>query len=137
MAHDKLAYDRAWRKKRREAGLPYAGARYWDPVKMAARNLRYYSDPVVRARKAELARAYLKDPKLRKKEEARWRARQAVASGRLVRGSCEVCGEVKVHGHHDDYDKPLDVRWLCRPHHEKLHKELRKAQSEMKGEGKL
>ena len=35
MAHDKLAYDRAWRKKRREAGLPCSGARYWDPVKMA------------------------------------------------------------------------------------------------------
>jgi len=32
-----------------------------------------------------------------------------------------ICGEKKAHGHHDDYTKPLAVKWLCRKHHEELH----------------
>jgi hypothetical protein len=40
----------------------------------------------------------------------------AVKSGRLIRPeSCSACGvDCKPHGHHDDYSKPLSVRWLCR-----------------------
>ncbi len=45
----------------------------------------------------------------------------AVKSGKLVRQPCVECGELKVDGHHDDYDKPLEVVWLCRPHHMRLH----------------
>lgn len=35
---------------------------------------------------------------------------------------CEVCGAEKSEAHHDDYTKPLSVRWLCRSHH-RLHHE--------------
>lgn len=46
----------------------------------------------------------------------------AIKRGRLNRLPCEMCGEVEgVHGHHDDYSKPLEVRWLCRKHHAQLH----------------
>ena len=45
----------------------------------------------------------------------------AIRAGRLVRQPCEVCGEIKVHGHHDDYSKPLEVRWLCVTHHVEHH----------------
>jgi hypothetical protein len=41
----------------------------------------------------------------------------AIRSGKLVKGSCEVCGSLVVDAHHDDYSKPLEVRWLCRVHH--------------------
>jgi hypothetical protein len=41
----------------------------------------------------------------------------AVRDGRLVKQPCEVCGALKVEAHHDDYSKPLDVRWLCNSHH--------------------
>ena len=50
---------------------------------------------------------------------------QAVRSGRLVRDSCCVCGSSEgVEGHHDDYDKPLAVIWLCKKHHEQRHSEI-------------
>lgn len=38
----------------------------------------------------------------------------------LIRQPCEVCGARNVVAHHDDYARPLDVRWLCRSHH-RLH----------------
>lgn len=47
--------------------------------------------------------------------------RAAVKSGRLERRPCEECGAEKVHAHHDDYAKPLDVRWLCPYHHVHAH----------------
>jgi hypothetical protein len=47
--------------------------------------------------------------------------------GKIEKKPCEVCGNIKVDGHHDDYTKPLEVKWLCRKHHLGLHKELRDA----------
>lgn len=47
--------------------------------------------------------------------------RRALKRGDLVRQPCEVCGTThQIDAHHDDYSKPLDVRWLCRSHH-RLH----------------
>lgn len=46
---------------------------------------------------------------------------KAVKLGELVRQPCEVCGATRTDGHHDDYSKPLEVRWLCRGHHLKHH----------------
>lgn len=40
---------------------------------------------------------------------------------------CEKCGSTtKVHRHHDDYSKPLEVRWLCHEHHKQADREQRK-----------
>lgn len=47
--------------------------------------------------------------------------RRAVASGKLQRLPCEVCGDQNSHGHHDDYSQPLVVRWLCPLHHAQAH----------------
>ena len=46
---------------------------------------------------------------------------QAVSKGLIKRGVCEVCGKEKAQGHHDDYFKPLEVRWLCPFHHKQHH----------------
>lgn len=71
------------------------------------------------------AAQYASTRELHKKYPERHRARNAVGNavrdGRLVRLPCEVCGEVKSEAHHEDYSKPLDVRWLCRRHHEEHH----------------
>lgn len=50
-----------------------------------------------------------------------WKVRKALMHGTLKKGACEVCGEEKVQAHHDDYSKPLDVRWLCVHHHQQHH----------------
>lgn len=47
--------------------------------------------------------------------------RNAVKKGLVQRGSCGVCGVDNADGHHDDYNNPLDVRWLCRKHHAAVH----------------
>ena len=46
----------------------------------------------------------------------------AIRDGRIKRQPCEVCGSEKAQAHHDDYSKPLDVRWLCTTHHAEWHK---------------
>lgn len=46
----------------------------------------------------------------------------AIKAGTITRGPCEVCGSTKrIHGHHDDYSKPLVVRWLCPKDHKGVH----------------
>lgn len=44
-----------------------------------------------------------------------------IRSGNLHRQPCEVCGDKQAHAHHDDYSKPLNVRWLCPAHHSQWH----------------
>jgi ribosomal protein S27AE len=52
--------------------------------------------------------------------------RSAILSGAIVRIPCVRCGETNSLAHHEDYDKPLDVMWLCQPCHKKRHKEINK-----------
>jgi hypothetical protein len=57
------------------------------------------------------------------KIKARMAVTNAIRDGRLVRGRCEYCGTDKqVQAHHDDYSRPLDVRWQCfKCHRERSH----------------
>lgn len=57
------------------------------------------------------------------KYETRGVFNAAKKSGDIVVLPCEVCGNEKTHGHHDDYNYPLKVRWLCPKHHAKFHRE--------------
>jgi len=72
-------------------------------------------------------------PVLRSRMWAMRAVRKAIRDKVLVRQPCEVCGrdgdEVMcngqrrplVQGHHDDYNFPLQVRWLCNSHHHEWH----------------
>lgn len=55
--------------------------------------------------------------KLSAQRKARW----AKKKGDLIQEPCEFCDSEEVVMHHDDYDKPLDVRWLCKVHHREIH----------------
>ncbi|TWI32780.1 hypothetical protein IQ24_02655 [Paracoccus sulfuroxidans] len=64
---------------------------------------------------------------------SRWRAQNpdgykahsavsnAIRDGRLKREPCLFCGTDRVHAHHRDYARPLDVIWLCPKCHHRLH----------------
>lgn len=64
---------------------------------------------------------------------------RAVKIGKVTRPTqCENCGDSPtptkgrslIQGHHDDYSKPLDVRWLCTLCHAEVHREDRYATAE-------
>jgi len=51
---------------------------------------------------------------------------RAVRNGSLKPLPCEVCGipegmGVLIQAHHEDYDRPLEVKWLCARHHTIRH----------------
>ncbi|WP_201595398.1 hypothetical protein [Psychrobacter vallis] len=68
-------------------------------------------------------RAYAeRNPLIRQAHNA---VNNALRDGKLARASCcETCqSEAELHGHHCDYNKPLDVMWLCDPCHKAWHKD--------------
>lgn len=44
--------------------------------------------------------------------------------GYITKNPCIICGSCEVQGHHENYNKPLEVVWLCKPHHRQYHNEL-------------
>lgn len=76
------------------------------------------SQPHRVAARLETVRAYVQRFPDRKK--ANTAVSNAVRDGRLQKLPCMVCGEKAV-AHHPDYDRPLDVVWLCQPHHKQAH----------------
>ena len=60
-------------------------------------------------------------PDYAKKRYAHGQVQIALREARIERGACEVCGAPDAQAHHDDYDRPLDVRWLCTEHHAVEH----------------
>ena len=60
-------------------------------------------------------------PTYRFQTVAQDKLRHAVRAGKIQKLPCEVCGALPTHGHHTDYNKPLDVRWLYPVHHMEVH----------------
>ena len=91
--------------------------RHCNPEGYAARQRR------IKARYPERfrAKAALRAELLPRAVYAREMIANEIKFGRLKRGRCEICRRAYTHGHHDDYDKPLEVRWLCPIHHFEWH----------------
>jgi len=76
------------------------------------------------SRKISVKQLYEKtmaDPIRKQKLYAKRKLMWNVKVGHIVRGICQVCGSPNAEGHHEDYNKPLEVTWLCRLHHRKIH----------------
>jgi hypothetical protein len=82
-------------------------------AKVCAYDRSRFKDPV---RKAKV-RMYSKRSRDRdnRKAIARLRVARAVKSGKIRRPeTCSLCGCAgRIEAHHHDYDKPLEVSWLC------------------------
>lgn len=61
-----------------------------------------------------------------KKVKAHNAATIALRKGELIKQDCEDCfSDTNIDMHHEDYDKPLDVVWLCRKCHTRRHRDLK------------
>jgi hypothetical protein len=88
-----------------------------NPERYAAK-IKRFRDKYPELHRAKARRQIETKPKARYAVDV---VRNELKRDRLKRQPCEVCGEEYVHGHHDDYDQPLVVRWLCPVHHTEWH----------------
>lgn len=82
-------------------------------------------DPDFQKKEREKAnKIYQENYQHRLKRICREATHRRISSGKLIKEPCEVCGDIKVEAHHDDYTQPMKVRWLCKKHHVEHHKNL-------------
>lgn len=101
-----------------------------NPDKVRETNQRYYqaNKEKVNAR----CKAY-RDSGKHTENNRRWREKNRekvrahgvlgyhLKKGNITKQPCEGCGAEKVHAHHDDYSKPLEVKWFCPQCHKDYH----------------
>ena len=113
---------KAWQRANRDKTREYAN-RYNERNREAVRaNARKNNEKYREKTRARVSR-YKREN--REKARAHLAVHRAVVRGHLKRPSeCSACGAtgVAIQGHHDDYSRPLDVRWLCAACHGKVHR---------------
>lgn len=88
------------------------------PHRVAARKEYQATPAFAESHQAAALRWAAKHPERRKASNL---VSNALRDGKLEKLPCLVCGHEKVEGHHPDYSRPLDVVWLCNPHHREVH----------------
>ena len=94
-----------------------AQKKYKLSAKGRATQSRYYKSDAKRAS----SRRWRLKPDYRIKKAAHIAVYEAKKVGKIIKKRCELCGNKGTYAHHDDYQKPLDVRWLCAFHHRQAH----------------
>lgn len=123
-AKDKRYYERH-KQKRLEAARVYIQAH---PEQRKETCKRYYRNHIEEEAKRQVK--YITNNL--EKYKAHQMVRCAVLDGRLCPQKCEVCGNEKTSAHHEDYNKPLEVKWLCHKCHMALHAQKRKEKDAIK-----
>jgi hypothetical protein len=105
--------------QKRRAQKTVAQQRYREKLKAEGRFKVYYKN------KRQHTKNWLSKEGNMQKYHAHMKVHYATKNGILKRMPCEKCGNEKAQGHHDDYSKPLSVRWLCAKHHSEHHYSLK------------
>lgn len=63
---------------------------------------------------------YYAIPENKFRKACRTKAQKAVRAGKIKKQPCK-CGKIEVEMHHEDYNKPFEITWLCKMCHEDLH----------------
>lgn len=85
---------------------------------------RYHEDPKRRAATNASNERIAATPKGRKQKAARTAVKDALRGGKITKPTeCSQCNQTKdrIEGHHEDYDKKLEVIWLCTLCHRRYH----------------
>lgn len=92
-----------------------------EPEKLKARMKWFYTKN--QADRIKKVIAYRKkDGRAQVRYKATVAANSLIRSGTIPKLPCETCKTTqKLQAHHDDYTKPLSVRWLCIKHHREWH----------------
>ena len=101
---------------------------YWKNIAKARKQAREYArKPEAMEKANETARKYRQSDKYKYKKRARSAFERAIIYGFIVRpDKCEKClKQCKPDGHHEDYNKPLKVQWLCKTCHAQAHGKLK------------
>ncbi len=115
-------------QKDKEKLKKYYAIRYIEMKEVInTRNKRYAQSERGKERireKSRERRMELKNtPEYKARKQIGWR----VEKGKILKpDKCEICGEGEeqrnIHGHHEDYSKPLEVVWCCPQCHSNIHK---------------
>jgi len=111
--------------KCKKCAKDYDDARLRDPKRMEMRR-QYQKTAKGKAAHSRACKNWVEKNQV--KRSAHILVGNRIRSGELIKQPCEICGCKDVHAHHDDYAKPLEVRWLCDEHHNEWHR--------INGEGK-
>lgn len=102
----------------------YDAKRYQEDPKVKARHRRYRETEAGKVSMREARRKWEQENS--DKRAAHVILRNAVRDGRIEKpDSCSICGAdgTRIHGHHEDYAKPLEVIWCCQKCHVAIHRE--------------
>ena len=130
-------YARKYKEKNREKLNAYSRERRSKHIEEARRKEAEYRDKnrkwvydyhkkyaeTHRKERREQARKHRINTAIPKYGKAHEIVARAIKQGTLTPQPCEVCGQKPTEAHHDDYNKPLEIRWLCKACHTKWHTE--------------
>lgn len=119
-----IASAKASHERNREKNLQYFRDRWQEDLEENRRKAR---ERAKTERGRELnrlrSRRYRSNPEGDFKDKVRSEVYRALKTGEITRpDNCTVCDkECKPEAHHEDYDKPLEVVWVCKHCHEEIH----------------